>query len=224
MGKLRILVADDHAILRQGMRRLIEAEPDLQVVAEAQDGSEVPALVAAHQPDIVVLDLSMPQVGGVETLRQLRAAQATCKVLVLTVHEDRSYLREVLEAGALGYMLKRAAAAELIDAIRSIARGQAFVDARITTELVNLLTVPPPRHSADAPELTVRELDTLRYIAEGYSNKEIGAVMELSVKTVETYKARAMRKLGLLSRVDIVRIARERRWPAVTLRRPSGKT
>lgn len=215
MTKLRILLADDHAILRQGMRRLIDAENDMTVVGEAADGAEAVALVKKLQPDIVVMDLSMPSMGGVEATRHVIQARDASRVLVLTVHEDRGYLREVLEAGAAGYMLKRAAAQELIEAIRVIAGGQAFVDSRVSNQLVDLLTVPPPRQLADAPELTTRELDTLRYIAEGYSNKEIGARLELSVKTVETYKARAMKKLGLLSRVDIVRIARERRWPPI---------
>src|SRR5438128_1369026 len=145
MGKLRIMVADDHAILRQGLRRLIDAESDMMVVAEAADGSEVLTQVNASRPDIVVLDLSMPGLNGVETIRRLKAINAPCKILVLTVHEDRGYLREALQAGAAGYMLKRAAAEELIGALWAIARGEAFVDARITSELVNLLTAPAPR-------------------------------------------------------------------------------
>jgi two-component system response regulator NreC len=211
-AKLRILLADDHAILREGMRRLIDAEPDMTVVAEAADGAEVLAQVNALQPDLVVLDLSMPVMSGMEVTHRLKAANSTCKILVLTVHEDRGYLREVLQAGASGYMLKRAAAEELIGALRAIGRGEAFLDTRIAGELVNLLNAPAPRPHLNSPELTARELDTLRHIAEGYSNKEIAAMLDLSVKTVETYKARAMKKLGLLSRVDIVRIARDRRW------------
>lgn len=216
MAKIRILLADDHPVLRQGMRRLIEHERDMVVVAEADDGAEVPALINLHHPDVLVLDLAMRQVSGVETLRQLRAKQSDCKVLVLTVHEDRAFLREVLEAGALGFMLKRAANTELIEAIRSVARGTAYVDGRITPELVQLVSSAASRSDIDAPELTAREVNTLRYIAEGYSNKEIGAALRISVKTVETYKARAMRKLGLRSRIDIVRLARQRGWPPIS--------
>lgn len=212
MAKLRILLADDHPILREGMRRMIDAESDMHVVAEAADGIEVLSLVPTVQPDVIVLDLSMPRLGGVETTRRLKALNTACKIFVLTVHEDRGYLREVLQAGAAGYMLKRAAAEELIEALRTVARGEAFVDARITNELVNLLATSSPRQDSGSPELTSRELDTLRRIAEGYSNKEIAALLDLSVKTVETYKARGMKKLGLLSRVDIVRVARERQW------------
>jgi DNA-binding NarL/FixJ family response regulator len=216
MTKARILLADDHAILRKGMKHLIDAEPDMEVVGEASDGAEVLPLVSKLRPDVVVMDLSMPKMGGAEATRQLRSANPTCKVLVLTVHEDRSYLREVLEAGALGYMLKRAAAEELVVAIRAIASGTVFIDSRIATKLITVMVDDKPaKAAAGAPELTRREFDVLRRIADGYSNKEIAAMLQISVKTVETYKARSMEKLGMRSRVDIVRVARERGWPAL---------
>ena len=211
--KSRILLVDDHAVLRNGMRHLIEAEPDMEVVGEAEDGSAVQRLVDELQPDIVVMDLSMPEVSGVEALRRLTAAQAACKVLVLTVHEDRSYLRELLEAGALGYMLKRATADELVHAIRAIAAGSVYIDSRLANKLISSLVDKRPKGDSSLREtLTSREEQVLRSIAEGYSIKEIGGMLEISVKTVETYKARAMEKLGLRSRVDIVRTAREQGW------------
>jgi DNA-binding NarL/FixJ family response regulator len=208
----RILLADDHAVLRQGMKHLIDAEPDMEVVGEASDGNEVVRLASELAPDIVVMDLSMPEVGGAEATRRLKALNSTCKVLVLTVHEDRSYLRELLEAGALGYMLKRAAADELIRAIRAIAAGSVYVDSRLANKLITSLVDHRNHAPSGTTELTKREDEVLRYIAEGYSNKEIAGMLEISLKTVETYKARGMEKLGLRSRVDIVRTARERGW------------
>ena len=216
MTKVRIVLADDHAVLRKGMKHLIEAEPDMEVVGEASDGAEVLPLVARLKPDLVVMDLSMTEVGGAEAMRRLKQQREQCKVLVVTVHEDRSYLREVLEAGALGYMLKRSSAEELVQAIRAIAQGTVFIDSRIATKFVNVMIEDKPARTAPGePELTPREFDVLRHIAEGFSNKEIAATLKVSVKTIETYKARGMEKLGIGSRVDIVRTARARRWPPV---------
>jgi two-component system response regulator NreC len=214
--KSRIVLADDHAVLRQGLKHLIEAEPDMEVVGETADGSEVLPLVMKLKPDVVVMDLSMPGMSGAEATRLLRDNQPGCKVLVLTVHEDRNYLRETLEAGAIGYMLKRSPAEEIVEAIRAIAKGTVFIDSRIATKLITVMVEEKPDDSApEAPEVTQREFEVLRHIAEGFSNKEIAARLEISVKTVETYKARGMEKLGINSRVDIVRTARERRWPPV---------
>lgn len=208
----RILVVDDHAVLRQGMKHLIDAEPDMEVVGEAEDGAEAIRIAATLRPDIIVMDLSMPNLSGAGATRRLKAAHPSCKVLVLTVHEDRGYLKELLEAGATGYMLKRAAADELIHALRAIAAGNVYVDARLADKLVSTLVGRRVGTPDNTTELTRREQDVLRRIADGYSNKEIAAMLEISVKTVETYKARSMEKLGLRGRVDIVRVARERGW------------
>jgi len=210
--RTRILLVDDHAVLRKGMKHLIDAEPDMEVVGECGDGAEALGLVATLQPDVVVMDLSMPEIGGAEATRRLKAEHPGCKVLVLTVHEDRSYLKELLEAGALGYMLKRAAPDELINALRGIAAGNVYLDARLADKLITSLVGRRAGTADSTTELTRREQDVLRHIAEGYSNKEIAGMLEISVKTVETYKARSMEKLGLRSRVDIVRVARERGW------------
>lgn len=218
MKKARILLADDHAVLRQGLKHLINSEPDMEVVGEASDGSQVLPLVTKLKPDVVVMDLSMSDVGGAEATRQLKRRNEACKVLVLTVHEDRNYLREVLEAGALGYMLKRAGADELVQAIRATAKGTVFIDSRLATKLLNVIVnddATGRESGTGAPELTKREHDVMRHIAEGFSNKEIAAALNLSVKTVETYKARGMEKLGICSRVEIVRIARRRKWAPV---------
>jgi DNA-binding NarL/FixJ family response regulator len=194
------------------MRHLIQDQPDMEVVGEADDGSAVQGLVEKLQPDILVIDLSMPEMSGVEAIRRLKAAHSTCKALVLTVHEDRSYLRELLEAGALGYMLKRASGDELIRAIRAIAAGSVHIDSRVADKLISSLVEKSTQRSPGTETLTGREEHVLRSIAEGYSIKEIAATLDISVKTVETYKARGMEKLGLRSRVDIVRMARERGW------------
>lgn len=216
MKKARIILVDDHAVLRQGMKHLIDAEADMEVIGEAADGAQLLPLVVQLRPDIVVMDLSMAGMGGAEATRRLQEKNLGCKVLVLTVHEDRNYLREMLEAGALGYVLKRAPAEELVQAIRAIAQGTAYIDSRVATKLINVMVEERGDDCRmDAPELARREFDVLRHIAEGYSNKEIAALLNISVKTVETYKARGMEKLGISSRVDIVRTARARQWPAV---------
>lgn len=210
--KARIVLADDHAVLRNGMRYLIEAEPDMEVVGEAEDGSRIQALVEEIRPDIAIIDLSMPEMNGVEALRRLKASNSLCKVMILTVHEDRSYLREALEAGAAGYMLKRAAADELVHAIRIVRKGGVYVDSRLVDKLLNALALGRPLSGAVSDQLSEREEQVLRAVAEGYSNKEIAATLDISVKTVETYKARSMEKLGLRSRVDIIRAARGQGW------------
>ena len=208
----RILLVDDHAVLRQGMKHLIDAEPDMDVVGEAEDGAEAIRMAATLRPDIIVMDLSMPNLTGAEATRRLKTADPSRRVLVLTVHEDRGYLKELLEAGATGYMLKRAAADELIHALRAIAAGNVYVDARLADKLASTLVGRRVGTPDNTSELTPREQEVLGRIADGYSNKEIAAMLEISIKTVETYKTRSMEKLGLRGRVDIVRIARERGW------------
>lgn len=211
-AKTRIALVDDHAVLRNGMKHLIAAEADMDVVGEAEDGKDILALIAATTPDVLVMDLSMPEVGGLDSIKRIRAQNSSCKILVLTVHEDRGYLQEVMEAGALGYMLKRAAPDDLIRAIRSVAAGNLYVDSRLATKLITSLVDKKNELSSDVDKLTAREQQVLRSIAEGYSLKEIASTLSVSVKTVETYKARSMEKLGLSSRVDIVRAARQLGW------------
>lgn len=212
MEKTSIFLADDHAIVREGLKRLIEAESDLVLVGEAEDGAEVVAGVKATRPDVVVLDISMPGRNGVEVARLLRDCCPDVKVLVLSVHDDTAYAREVLEAGVLGYMLKRAAAEELIPAIRAVASGEFHADASVTSQLLGVFTGSPETPSAGVENLSDRELEVLRLLAKGYSNKEVAATLDVSVKTIETYKLRAMEKLRLRSRVDVVRHANKHGW------------
>ncbi|MGH7944462.1 MAG: response regulator [Opitutaceae bacterium] len=212
MAKLHILLADDHAVLREGLKRLIDAEGDMRVIGEASDGEEAIERAQQLRPDVAVIDVSMSPVNGAEATRRIRALCPGTRVLALTVHEDTSYLRELLDAGAAAYVLKRAAADELIRAIRAVAAGGVYVDPRIAGKLVNTFAPPKASSSMAVADLSERETAVLRFIAQGYTNKEIASQLGLSVKTVETYKARSMEKLGLRSRVDIVRAASERGW------------
>lgn len=212
MAKLRVFLADDHAVVREGLKRLIEAEPDMEVIGEAADGREaVERAIEAHS-DIVLLDVSMPQLNGAQAARRLKQIAPKIALLALTVHEDRGYLRELLEAGASGYVLKRAAADELIRAIRAVAAGGVYVDPHIAGKMISTFVQPKTKSETMKAELSEREAEVLRRTAQGHSNKEIAGQLGVSIKTVETYKARSMEKLGLRSRVDIIRDAAERGW------------
>lgn len=212
MTKLRIFLADDHVVVRAGLKALIDRQPDMVVVGEASDGTEVLTQVELTWPDIVVMDFSMPRLGGADATRQLHARHPEVQILMLTVHEDAIYLRRVLEAGATGYVLKRAAAESLITAIRQVAIGQVYLDPALGPTLVHTMVGGETRSLHEATGLSERETLVLRLIAHGYSNKEIAGQLHLSVKTVETYKARALEKLGISSRVEIVRYASTRGW------------
>lgn len=211
MAKLRILLVDDHEVVREGMKRLLAAQPTTELVGEAQDGEEAVACVKKLRPDLVMMDVSMPRLNGIEATRALKSASPDTKVLALTVHEDDGYVREFLEAGAAGYLLKRATTEEVLRAIQVIADGGIYIDPRVTRALADPLA---SSNGGNTPgtELSERETEVMRLIALGYANKEIAAQLELSVKTIETYKARSMEKLGLKSRVDIVRLATARGW------------
>jgi DNA-binding NarL/FixJ family response regulator len=210
---LRIVLADDHAVVREGLKALINGQDDMSVVGEAADGEAACRVTQALLPDVLVIDLSMPVVGGAEATARVRRECPGVKVLALTVHEERVYLTQLLRAGASGYVLKRAAAGELVRAVRTVAAGGTYIDPSMVGSLVegyldgqDIATEP-----ARGP-LSDRERDVLMRIARGFSNKEIAAELGLSVKTVETYKARMAEKLGLRSRVEIVRYAAQQGW------------
>jgi DNA-binding NarL/FixJ family response regulator len=213
MSKLRIFLADDHAVVREGLKSLVNAQPDMEVVGEAGDGRTAWRQAQELQPDVVLMDVSMPELNGARATERLKQACPAVKVLALTVHENKVYLRQLLQAGASGYVLKRAASEELIHAIRTVAQGNVYLDPALAGKVVDLFM----RHqsSSDAPQfsnLSDRETEVLRQIAWGHSNKEIAAQLDISVKTVETYKARLMEKLDLHSRTDIVRYALHQGW------------
>jgi two-component system response regulator NreC len=207
MLKIRVLLADDHGVVRAGIRAVVAAEPDMEVVGEAADGPSALELAAALDPDVVVADISMPGMTGVELTTRLREAAPGRKVVLLTVHEDVGYLRAVLEAGAVGYVPKRAAADDLVRALRAVAAGGAYVD-----PVLGAAAAAPSTGIVTKVELSDREAEVVKFIARGYSNKEIAAKLVLSVKTVETYKARSLEKLGVRTRVGLVQYAAERGW------------
>ncbi len=212
MDNIRVLLADDHTVVREGLKALINAQAGIEVIGEAGDGFAAIEQTAQLDPDVVVLDVSMPGLNGAQVTEKLRQISPERKILALTVHEEKAYLRLLLDAGASGYVLKRAAAAELVQAIRAVAAGGTYLDPALAANVVNQFVRPD--ESADGPivELSDRETCVVRLIALGYSNKEIAGRLNLSVKTIETYKSRSMEKLGIRTRVDIVQYAARRGW------------
>jgi two-component system response regulator NreC len=199
---IRILLVDDHAVLRAGLKVLLNAEPDMAVVGEAGDGQSCLELAGALQPDVILLDLNMPGLGGLEVLAELSQRAPASRALVLTMHDDAVYLRQVLARGGAGYVLKQAADSELLTAIRTVYHGGIFLHPAHTQ-------AETPQTPGDGllESLSDREREVLRLLALGHSNKEIAQMLFLSVKTVETYKARLMEKLDLKTRAALVRFA-----------------
>jgi DNA-binding NarL/FixJ family response regulator len=214
MGDIRVFLADDHAVVREGLKALITGQPGMAVVGEAADGLAACEQVPRLRPDVVVMDVSMPGLAGAQATERLRQECPAVKVLALTVHEDKGYLRQLLAAGAAGYVLKRAAGEDLVRAIRVVAAGGVYLDPSLAGKVVGGFVRPPGGEGGPAAggELSDREAEVVRLTAAGYGAKEIAAQLNLSAKTVETYKARAMEKLGLLSRADVVRYAAQRGW------------
>ena len=211
--KLRVLLADDHNLVRAGLRSLIDAQVDMETVGEAADGEEACRLAAELTPDVIVIDVSMPLLGGAQATERIRRDRPEAKVLALTVHEDYGYLQQLLGAGASGYLLKRAAADDLIHAIRTVARGGTFLDPALAGKVVGgLVGWSGQPGGTEGARLSDREEVVLRHIARGLTNREIAARLDVSVKTVETHKARAMEKLGVDSRVGIVAYAIRAGW------------
>jgi len=204
--RIRILLADDHAVLRAGLRALLAAQGDLEVVGEASEGAEAIRLCQALRPDVVVMDISMPGVSGIDATACIKRDLPSTKVLILSMHDDRGYLRQVLRVGASGYVLKKAADTELLAAIRAAARGDVFLDPALAKALVDEV-VEPRVTSAEPPALSDREREVLRLLAHGHTNQQVADRLCISVKSVETYKARLMEKLGLKGRAELVRHA-----------------
>ena len=205
---IRILIADDHGVLRAGLRALLSAESDLEVAGEAADGREALRLVSELDPDVVLLDVNMPGPDGIEVTRRLNAVKPKVRVLILTVHEDEGLLREAIRAGASGYSLKRAVESELIYAIHAVWRGDLYVHPAMTRALLQDLHSTLVADEAPVEPLTPREMEVLRLIAEGHTNRQIAEVLSISVRTVESHRANLMGKLGLHSRVELVRYAK----------------
>ena len=213
MGKIRLLLVDDHPVVRAGVRMLLSSQNDMEVVGEATDGGQGVESAVALKPDVVIMDITLGAMNGIEATRQIRERVPGTRVLVLTMHENAEYLRQVLGAGATGYVVKRAASSELAVAIRAVHRGEVFVYPTLTRVLLDDFvgkkseSQGEPRHGLD--RLTERERQVLRLVAHGYTSRQIANTLFLSVRTVETYRARLMRKLNLNSRVNLVRFALE---------------
>ncbi len=210
---IQILIADDHGVIRAGLRALLGAEPDLEVVGEAADGQEALHSANALRPDVILLDLSMPGLSGIEITRRLTETMPELRVIILTVHEDEGLLREAMQAGAAGYIVKRAIGSELIDAIRTVWKGNLYVHPTMTRALLKDIS-PTPDSDAPSSEsleeaLTPREIEVLCFIAQGYTNRQIAEALGISVRTVEGHRANLVDKLGLQSRVELMRYAKE---------------
>ncbi len=186
---MRVLIADDHGIVRSGLRLLLERQPDIEVIAEASDGAEARDIAVRERPDLAILDVKMPKLTGLQATREIKAQSPQTAVLILSMHDDRRYLTEAMKAGASGYVVKTQADTDLVAAIRAIERGEPF-----------------PTPVADG-ELTPREEEIVKLVAEAHTTKEIAAILHLSEKTVENHRANAMRKLGMRDRVELVRYA-----------------
>lgn len=208
---IRLLIVDDHAVLRAGLRMLLDVQPDMTVVAEADTGEDAVAQARQQRPDVILLDLSMPGMGGLEAIRRLREVDPSMRILVLTMHDDEGYLRRALEAGSAGYVLKRAADAELVSAIRAVAGGGTYLHREHVAVLLQGTgetgedVVDAQREVYEA--LSARERQVLQLVALGHTNQQVADSLCLSIKTVETYRGRLMRKLGLATRAALVRYA-----------------
>ncbi|MFN3308743.1 MAG: response regulator [Anaerolineales bacterium] len=206
--KIRILLADDHTILREGIRSLIEDEPDLEVVGEAEDGISVVKLADSLKPDVILMDLAMPLLNGLEATRQIRKNNPNAKILILTMHENEEYIRQVLATGAMGYILKDAAARELLGAIRSVHRGEVVLSPAITRLIVTDYLRWGDLSTQDSSDgLTDRERQILQLIAEGYTNKQIADILSISIKTVQAHRLNLMKKLDLHDRGELIKYA-----------------
>jgi DNA-binding NarL/FixJ family response regulator len=204
---LNIVLAEDHNTVREGIKMLVDAQDDMRVVGEACDGAAAIVKVREHRPDVLVMDISMPEMNGLKATRKLKAEFPDVKILTLTRHDDDSFLEQLISAGASGYVLKQSAPAELINAIRAVGSGRSYLDTSLTEKVMSSFGGRSLRGDEPAGSVSGRELQVLRYIALGYANKEIASRLNLSVKTVEAHKANAMRKLNMRGRIDIVRYA-----------------
>jgi DNA-binding NarL/FixJ family response regulator len=212
--KIRIVLADDHPIVLDGLRNLIRAEPDFALVGEAASGLSALKIIREQRPDVAVLDISMPELNGILLSRRLASEMPALRLLVLTLHEDRAYLNQALEAGVRGYVLKRSAVENLVQAIRAVMVGGLYIDPAIVGRVFENKQVNRrlAARKGVSPALTDREADVLKMAALGFTNKEIASRLDVGVKSIETYKARGLEKLGLRTRAELVRYASGQGW------------
>jgi DNA-binding NarL/FixJ family response regulator len=199
---LRILIADDHGVVRSGLKLLLDRQPDIEVVAEAEDGIDALEKVVAEKPDVAILDVAMPRMTGLQATHEIKKQVPDTQVLILSMHDDERYLYEALRAGASGYVLKSAAGEDLLDAVRAAARGEPFLTPEAQQTLIRDFLA-----RGEQPELTPREQEVVKLIAEAHTNKEIAGILHLSEKTVESHRANVLQKLGMRDRVELVRYA-----------------
>jgi DNA-binding NarL/FixJ family response regulator len=214
MTHIRIALVDDHPVVLAGIRALLLGVPDIELVSEANTGAAGLKAICECSPDIAVIDLSLPDFSGMELARRLSKRCPEVKIIALTVHEDRAYVHPVLDAGARGYLLKRSAGDELLRAIRAVNQGAVYLDPAIAEKTSTTAPELVLASESDGGELSRREEDVLKLVSQGFSNKQIAGQLEISVKSVETYKARASEKKGLRSRADIVRYGIKQGWLA----------
>jgi two-component system response regulator NreC len=205
----KVLIADDHAIVRAGLRAVLASEPSLHLVGEATGGYETIEMVSDRQPNILVLDVSMPDLDGIAVTKKLKPLYPDLRILILTIHEDAALLREAIRSGAAGYILKHAAESELISAIQIVMRGDMYVDPSMLRSLIEEKSSPAAVGQESGEPLTPRETEVLKLIVQGYTNRQIGKELHISVRTVDGHRANLSRKLGLRSRVELVRYARD---------------
>lgn len=211
---IRVYIADDHTVMRTGLGMLIDKQPDMEVVGDADNGIDAENGIRETEPDVALIDISMPRMGGIEVIRRIRKSTPQTHVLVLTMHDRYSFLRAALVAGAKGFVIKKASENELLTAIRTVGRGRTFIDLSFDQEEIQQFLESGASKDGSPrlrqlPELSDREAEVLRLVAEGYTNRQVAEQICLSVKTVDTYRARLMEKLGLKTRADLVRLAVE---------------
>jgi NarL family two-component system response regulator LiaR len=214
MGKIRVLLAEDHAVVREGLRELLQQESDLEVVGEAGDGEEAVSLAATLRPDVVIMDIAMPRLNGIEATKQIKAHQPTTTVLILTAYDDDQYIFALLEAGASGYLLKNVRGRELVEAVHQVAAGEAVLHPAVARKVVARFAVPSekatPRLALD--QLTDRETEVLKLAARGMSNRAIAGELVVSVRTVQAHLSHIFTKLGVGSRTEAVMYGLRRGW------------
>jgi Response regulator containing a CheY-like receiver domain and an HTH DNA-binding domain len=203
---VRVLIADDHGIVRSGLRLLLERQPDIEVIAEAADGAEAREIAVRERPDLAILDVRMPKLTGLQVTRELKKQAPEVSVLILSMHDDERYLFEALKAGASGYVLKTQADTDLMEAIRAVERGEPFLTPAAQQALIKDV-LERGRQSEDEEELTPREEEIVKLVAEAHTTRQIAEILHLSEKTVENHRGNAMRKLGMRDRVELVRYA-----------------